>query len=567
MPATSLSSRAACGSPRHLLGAAALAAFVALGAGCASPPPPAAQAPSAESSAAALAQYEEMAHKLHSPRLVAKLLFKQAQQKKDAEHAMLAALLALRAGDAKLADEAAALAEKLAPDQSETWAVQMQVALARADLAAAGKAAVKAYALGGAQNVAIGLDGAVDPWFAYSIVAPLAQAHPKDGAMQLVFARTALDAGDTAAALAAAQAAHSFEPGERAAKLIEIQARWGLGQRKEALAQAARALADNSRDTGFRVFYANLLARAGQRMQAREVLNDARALAPDDPQVTFGYALLAADEGKVAAAHAQLTAMLETGSDSTGVYNLLGQLAAHEGKWGEAFGWYESIQSADDLASSRVSSLFTLARWKGMAAAEDYLTQLERGFQGLAPTWAGVHATLLAQDGKQEAAWKLLGTTLERYPMVRPLRYQRALLADQLGKGADALAGLKRLVGEEPQNPMYLNAYGYTLTEHTTRYRDAYGYIKRALAINPDDGAALDSMGWVLYRLGESEKSLDYLRRAWKTTKDIDVARHLVTVYLALDERGEATRVLTVALAKSPKDPALLQLKRQLAKQ
>ncbi len=567
MSAALFPSREGSGSVRRLLGAAALTAFVALGAGCASSPPPAAQAPSEASSAAALAQYEEMARKLHSPRLVAKLLFQQAKQKKDAEHAMLAAVLALRAGDPKLANEAAALAEQLAPKRSETYAVLMQVALARADLAAAGKASVKAYALGGAQNVAIGLNGAVDTWFAYDIAAPLARAHPGDGAMQLVFARTALDAGDTAAALAAAQAAHGFGPGERAAKLIEIQARWGLGQRKVALAQAARVLADNSHDLGFRVFYANLLAHAGERSRAQEVLDDAQALAPDDPQVAFGYALLAADEGQVAAAHARLTAMLEAGGDSAGIYNLLGRLAAREGKWGEAFGWYEAIQSPDDLATSRVSSLFALAKWKGMETAEDYLAQLERGFPGLAPTWAGVHATLLAQAGKQEAAWKLLGATLDRYPMVRPLRYQRALLADKLGKGDDALDALKRLVREEPQNPMYLNAYGYTLTEHTKRYRDALGYIRRALAISPEDGAVLDSMGWVLYRLGESAKSLEYLRRAWKATGDIDVARHLVTVYLALNERGEATRVLSVALAKSPRDSALLQLKRQLAQQ
>lgn len=508
-----------------------------------------------------------MASKLHSPILVARLLYEQAKQKKDGEHAMLAALLALRGGDSKLADEAAALAKRLAPKRGETYAVLMQVALARPDLSAAHKAAAKAYEFGGAQTVAIGIDGPVDPWFAYAVVAPLARAHPKDGAMQLVFARTALVAGDEGAALAAARDSHGFEPGNRAAGFIEVQSLWALGRHEAALTQAARMQAANPHDVSFSVFYANLLARAGKNVEARGVLSDARALEPDDPEVALGYAMLAVEAGDLAEARRQFTAILENGGGSSAVYNMLGQLAEEKNDWGEAFGWYQAIGSPDDLATSRVSSLFALARWRGDQQAEAYLSHLEQAFPGLTPTWAGVRATLLDQAGKREAAWKYLGETLERYPMVRPLRYQRALLADGLGKGADALADLKRLVRAEPQNPMYLNAYGYTLTEHTKRYHEAYGYIKRALAINPDDGATLDSMGWVLYRLGESKKAIAYLRRAWKTTGDIDVARHLVIVYLALNRRSEAKRVLSEALAKSPKNHALLQLQRRLAQQ
>ncbi len=557
-------------------GSVAIVAALALLAGCALPsasPPtasnhvrPESQAPSAASTRAALADYQAMAKKLHSPRLIARMLLKEAKKKHSSGRAIMAALLALRAGDAKTAVGAADFLHALAPKQSSTWSVALRVALARGKLDEAGKAAAKAYALGGAKALVLGLDGPAEPWFVYPLVSRLAGAHPDDGALQLVLARSALAADAPAAAVAAARKAAKFEAGARAAKLVEIQAQWNLGRHKTALARAARLVAAHSHDIGLRVLYANMLAQAGEPRRARDTLGDARALAPNDAQVDFGYALIAADAENPAAARARLTAILEAGDDTSGVYNLLGHLAANENDWGEAFGWYQQIHSPDDLASSRIASLFALNHWKGSAAAQDYLHQLSDRFPGLAPTWAGVHASLLDLAGKSKAAWQLLGQTLKRYPRVRPLRYQRALLADKLGKGSDALAGLKRLTSAAPGNPLYLNAYGYTLIEHTKRYREAYGYIKRAFAIDSGNGAILDSMGWALYHLGQSTQALGYLRRAWRETGDITVAGHLVTVYLALNRRGAARKILRTALGQSPKDPKLLSLQRKLAR-
>ncbi|MGH8427452.1 MAG: tetratricopeptide repeat protein, partial [Gammaproteobacteria bacterium] len=100
----------------------------------------------------------------------------------------------------------------------------------------------------------------------------------------------------------------------------------------------------------------------------------------------------------------------------------------------------------------------------------------------------------------------------------------------------------------------------------TTRYREAYGYIVKALTMSPDNGAILDSMGWVLYRLGENTKAVPYLRRAWELTGDPDVADHLVQVYLALGDTSAASKLLSDALAKTPKDATLLKLEQQLAR-
>ncbi|MGH8161548.1 MAG: hypothetical protein ACRESR_05275, partial [Gammaproteobacteria bacterium] len=117
--------------------------------GAASAAPPSATTSDVVSEQAALADYEAMVKRLHSPRLVAQQLFRQAKAKHSSGHAIMASLLALRAGDAKTATEAAAWLRKQAPQESATWSVSLRVALARANLQLARTAAAKAYALDG----------------------------------------------------------------------------------------------------------------------------------------------------------------------------------------------------------------------------------------------------------------------------------------------------------------------------------------------------------------------------------------------------------------------------------
>ncbi|MGH8428074.1 MAG: tetratricopeptide repeat protein [Gammaproteobacteria bacterium] len=548
----------------------AASGFVALSLGaCAHPPaatpspPPAATAPSA---ASANEDFAAAANHLHSPRLMAMVLLKEARDKHDANPALLAALFATEAQDYDLASQATQLAHSLAPKRPEAFAIDVRIALDQGKVSDARAAASEAYVLGGADAVRLALTGPIDPWFVLAVVQPLAADHPRDADLALFHAQALLQAGDDSGALAAAQTAGTSAGNAQLARTIEIQANWDLGRHKQALALAHKTLAAAPHDVGLRVFVAGLLARGDQVTRAREILDDAHALAPGNTHVALAYAVVDMAAGDTSAARVRVTRLLENGSEAPGLYNLLGAMAAQDGDWDEAFGWYHGITDPDFVSSAQVGAVLALAQWQGLAPAMDYLDRLRQALPALAPTWIAVEATLLAQAGKTDQAYALLVAETAHYPMVQPLRYQQALLADQIGKSETALRLLHGLVTEAPDNPDYLNAYGYTLTEHTTRYREAYGYIVKALTMSPDNGAILDSMGWVLYRLGENTKAVPYLRRAWELTGDPDVADHLVQVYLALGDTSAASKLLGNALAKTPTDATLLKLKQQLAR-
>src|SRR5690606_7667453 len=106
------------------------------------------------------------------------------------------------------------------------------------------------------------------------------------------------------------------------------------------------------------------------------------------------------------------------------------------------------------------------------------------------------------------------GQALALYPDSVKLLYARAMLAESMDRLDIAEGDLRKILGQEPDNAMALNALGYTLTNKTTRHQEALQLIEKAYELSPNDPAIIDSMGWVHYRLGNYEMAISYLRKA-----------------------------------------------------
>ncbi|HLD09288.1 MAG TPA: tetratricopeptide repeat protein, partial [Methylophilaceae bacterium] len=66
-----------------------------------------------------------------------------------------------------------------------------------------------------------------------------------------------------------------------------------------------------------------------------------------------------------------------------------------------------------------------------------------------------------------------------------------------------------------------------------------------------------DSMGWVQYRLGKLDKAVDYLRRAYTTQTDPEIAAHLGEVLWQQGKRDEALKIWGEALHDHPDNEVL----------
>jgi tetratricopeptide (TPR) repeat protein len=90
-----------------------------------------------------------------------------------------------------------------------------------------------------------------------------------------------------------------------------------------------------------------------------------------------------------------------------------------------------------------------------------------------------------------------------------------------------------KVLADDPKNAMTLNYLGYMLADRGTRLDEALGYIRRAVALDPQNGAYLDSLGWVYYKMGNYELAEENLRRASERMgDDPTIHDHLGELYM-----------------------------------
>jgi len=166
---------------------------------------------------------------------------------------------------------------------------------------------------------------------------------------------------------------------------------------------------------------------------------------------------------------------------------------------------------------------------------------------------------LSSKPDDKEYVWFLRGSTFEREK-----RY------------AEAEEQFKKVLASDPQHASALNYLGYMLADQNTKLEEAFGYIKRAVDLDPANGAYLDSIGWAYFRLGKYELAEENLLKAsQKINTDPTVHDHLGDLYqktgrlkLAAThwERALNEWNRTIAAEVDPADQARVQKKLDSAK-
>ncbi|HIE55973.1 MAG TPA: tetratricopeptide repeat protein, partial [Chromatiaceae bacterium] len=168
-------------------------------------------------------------------------------------------------------------------------------------------------------------------------------------------------------------------------------------------------------------------------------------------------------------------------------------------------------------------------------------------------------AQIYKELGKPEQALRLYGDAIIANPKNPDLLYAGGLLAADMGDIEQAEKDFKAVLKLSPDDADALNALGYTLADQTDRLEEAFGYIQRAYEQMPDSAAILDSMGWLLYRMGKLKEALGYLEKAAAKLQDGEIAAHLGEVLWMLGRKEQAREVWEKAREHAPDNPKLKQ--------
>ncbi|HLW55058.1 MAG TPA: tetratricopeptide repeat protein [Candidatus Angelobacter sp.] len=112
------------------------------------------------------------------------------------------------------------------------------------------------------------------------------------------------------------------------------------------------------------------------------------------------------------------------------------------------------------------------------------------------------------------------------------VQYYQGMFYERQKKYDQAEQAFKQILVQDPNNPPTLNYLGYMLADHNMRLEEAFNMIKHAVELDPQNGAYLDSLGWVYFKLGKYDEAEDNLRRAAeKTPYDATIQDHLGELY------------------------------------
>lgn len=442
---------------------------------------------------------------------------------------------------------------------------------------------------------------------AAEIMRQLTQRFPATRESHYGMAQLALRAGGFELALEEARAAIELDPEWPDAQLLYARTLLLAGRSDQAL-EIASELADSYDDTEIRLQFAEMLLSAGETQRAETLLNEILDRNPGLPEAIRALAFMSLADGELEAARERFEMLRTDQAYRDEAFFYLGRIAELESDYLQATRSYSRVTNGVRAVDAQIATAAILyEEMDDPESALRHLREFGNANQRFAPEMLVAQARLMLEMGRPQEAIALIDSAigddgpiadqslqeahvrfystlmedavdrgdheaaerwivegLERYPGNQNLRYSQSRLLQEQGRLRRAVGILEDLVDESPDNPVFLNALGYLLTDRLDRHTEARGYIQRALAMNPESGAILDSMGWVLFGLGEFELALDYLERSYRVLDETEVLAHLIDVHWALGNRDMALRMLDDGLTESPDDPFLTDVRDRL---
>ncbi len=133
------------------------------------------------------------------------------------------------------------------------------------------------------------------------------------------------------------------------------------------------------------------------------------------------------------------------------------------------------------------------------------------------------------------------------------LFYARGISYDRAHQWPKAQADFEHALQLSPDQPYVLNYLGYSWAEQGTHLAEARKLIEKAVALRPNDGAIIDSLGWVLLRQGNTAGAVHWLERAVEMEpEDATINGHFGDALWAAGRKLEATYQWRLALTFKP---------------
>ncbi len=364
----------------------------------------------------------------------------------------------------------------------------------------------------------------------------------------------------------------------------------GVYRRQNRPAELLEALAKAYSEAGeLKPLAAEIKAVAEDEKLLDKLLKSGEELLAEQPSpldFPTGYVLanLAADGKKTDLAERLYRFLLSLRKDRADT--ILEELGGHfveVKKYAEAAKVYQEAADDPDLADKRPNFLFLATQALELSGDTKGALEAITAAQELIPNnpllryqegWVYYHSHQF--DQAIERMEKLIADfpDPQARQIVRRAQYSLSnayVLKGDLRKGEEILEAIYQ---ESPEDTSVNNDLGYLYADQGKNLEQAESMIRKALAAEPDNGAYLDSLGWVLFKRGKYDEALPYLEKAVKNSPgagDETLWEHLGDVYDSLRQPAQALKAWKAALdyadkASLPDKKLIERVKEKVAK-
>ena len=107
----------------------------------------------------------------------------------------------------------------------------------------------------------------------------------------------------------------------------------------------------------------------------------------------------------------------------------------------------------------------------------------------------------------------------------------------------------EELISSDQTDSQALNNYSYTLAERGVNLSSALDMAQKAISLDPNNPAYLDTIGWIYFKLKKYKKALDYIERSISGNAENPVVlEHLGDVLMKISRSDDARSYYQKAL-------------------
>ena len=381
------------------------------------------------------------------------------------------------------------------------------------------------------------------------------------------------------------------------------EALMGGGKMAEARTELQKVLQAEPDDGATNLRLGQLDRQEGRFEQARQELERARSLMPDSLEVPYQLALLEDLQGNEDKAIQILQELLKQSERPEGQYTVgeasnravflerLGLIYRSQEKFDQALDVFRQVAALGKEHAARSASL-TVETLRLSRQPEKALEEAEVAVQKFPEDrpLRLVRASLLGERGRLEEAIEQLRALLNNTPADREVHLAMAQVYSQAKRFAEAEAAarqalalspkpddqeyphfmlgsiyerqkkydlaeeqFKKVLMANPLNAAAANYLGYMLADRGVRLEESVKYIQKALELEPNNGAYLDSLGWAYFKMNRYDLAESHLEKAARLiSSDPTIQEHLGHVYLRRGKGHQAQAAWERALKEWP---------------